>query len=143
MTGNKLLRTMRDIAKLPVMELTDLLIGKVTSIEPLKIKFEGKFEIDEDFIILSPFVKEFKITIPEVPEASHYHHTPSAVTGSGGEDGHAHSVPIMQVSDAYSLSEIKLWRGLKVDDIVRVLRVNQGQLFYVLDREGDLNDDSK
>lgn len=31
-----------------------------------------------------------------------------------------------------------LWRGLEVGDIVRILRVGNGQVFYVLEREGDL-----
>lgn len=143
MIGERLLNTMRNVAKLPLSEMTDLLVGTVSSIDPLKVKFEGKFEIDEDFLLLSPFVQEFKILIPELPENEHYHHTPSAATGSGGEDGHSHSIPIMQTSVAYALPEIKLWRGLKVGDIVRVLRINQGQLFYILDREGDLADDTK
>lgn len=35
-------------------------------------------------------------------------------------------------------SGIVLWRGLQTGDTVRMLRVQNGQLFYVLDREGGL-----
>ena len=31
-----------------------------------------------------------------------------------------------------------VWRGLEVGDIVRMLRVGNGQVFYVLERDGDL-----
>lgn len=140
MMGEKLLQVMQNIAKAPLQDMTDLLIGVVSSIEPLKVNFEGRFELEEEFLILSPLVQEFKITLPEIPANEHYHHTPAAATGSGGEDAHSHSIPIMQTSVAYALPEITLWRGLKVGDVVRVLKVSQGQRFYIIDREGNLND---
>ena len=31
-------------------------------------------------------------------------------------------------------SSVTLWRGLQVGDTVRLLRVNEGQMFYVLER---------
>ena len=93
MVGNKLLKIMQEAGKMPTGETTDLLFGVVTSVSPLKIKIDNRFEVDEKFLILSALVKE---TV---------------------------------------LPDIFLWRGLIVGDKVRVLRVNQGQMFYVLERE--------
>lgn len=95
MAGNKLVKIMQDAGKVPGSESTDLLFGVVTSTDPLKIKIDNRFEVDEKFIILSTLVKETIIKIPN----------------------------------------ILLWRGLIVGDKVRVLRVNQGQMFYVIERE--------
>ena len=88
MVGNKLLKIMQEVGKMPAGETTDLLFGVVTSISPLKIKIDNRFEVDEKFLILSALVKK-----------------------------------------------THLWRGLIVGDKVRLLRVNQGQMFYVLERE--------
>jgi hypothetical protein len=95
MAGNKLVKIMQDAGKMPNGETTDLLFGVVTSVVPLKIKIDSRFEVDEKFLILSALVKETTSALPD----------------------------------------ILLWRGLRVGDKVRVLRVNKGQMFYVLERE--------
>lgn len=88
MAGNKLIRTIQNMAKPPVGETTDLLFGEVTSISPLKIRIDNRFEVDEQFLILSALVKETVI-----------------------------------------------WRGLIVGDKVRLLRLNNGQMYYIIERE--------
>lgn len=114
MAGEKLVALMQDAAKKGAVDSTDLLYGIVTSISPLKIKVDNRFEIDDNFILLSSLVTETKITIP-----AHNHSIP---TGSSGN----------------ALTEITLWRGLIVGDSIRMLRLNKGQLFYVLEREEGL-----
>lgn len=98
MAGNKLIQTIQSMAKTPIGETTDLLFGEVTSVSPLKIRVDNRFEVDEQFLILSALVKETII------------HIPTAET-------------------------VTLWRGLIVGDKVRLLRVNNGQLFYIIERE--------
>lgn len=93
MAGNKLIQTIQSMAKPPIGETTDLLFGEVTSVSPLKIRVDNRFEVDEQFLILSALVKETII----------------------------HS--------------ITLWRGLIVGDKVRLLRVANGQMFYIIERE--------
>jgi hypothetical protein len=89
MTGDRLVQIMRAASKKPSSEETDLINGEITSVNPLKIWVDSRFEIDDSFnIILSALCKE-----------SPY------------------------------------WRGLKVGDVVRILRLNNGQLFYVLERK--------
>ena len=89
MAGNKLIQTIQSMAKPPIGETTDLLFGEVTSVSPLKIRVDNRFEVDEQFLILSALVKE-----------------------------------------------TRLWRGLIIGDKVRLLRVNNGQMFYIIEREG-------
>jgi hypothetical protein len=133
MAGNKLLKIMQEASKMPTEETTDLLFGVVTSVSPLKIKIDNRFEVDEKFLILSALVKETVIKIPEREENKHSHVIPQHTTSAAGEGPHTHTIPQMNTLSA--LPDILLWRGLIVGDKVRVLRVNQGQMFYVLERE--------
>ena len=133
MAGNKLVQTIQSMAKPPIGETTDLLFGEVTSVSPLKIKIDNRFEVDEQFLILSALVKETVIKIPEREENKHLHVIPQHTTSAAGEGPHTHTIPQMNTLSA--LPDILLWRGLIVGDKVRVLRVNQGQMFYVLERE--------
>lgn len=88
MAGTKLIQTIQSMAKPAAGETTDLLFGEVTSVSPLKIQVDNRFEVDEQFLILSALVKESP-----------------------------------------------LWRGLIVGDKVRLLRVSEGQMFYIIERE--------
>ena len=133
MAGNKLLKIMQEVGKMPAGETTDLLFGVVTSVSPLKIKIDNRFEVDEKFLILSALVKETVINIPEREENKHLHVIPEHTTSPAGDGPHTHTIPQMNTYSA--LPSILLWRGLIVGDKVRVLRVNQGQMFYVLERE--------
>ncbi len=133
MAGNKLVKIMQEAGKAPSGETTDLLFGVVTSVSPLKIKIDNRFEVDEKFLILSALVKKTVIKIPEREENKHSHVIPQHTTSPAGEGPHTHTIPEMSTYSA--LPDILLWRGLIVGDKVRVLRVNQGQMFYVLERE--------
>ena len=133
MAGNKLIQTIQSMAKPPVGETTDLLFGEVTSISPLKIRVDNRFEVGDQFLILSELVKEKVITID-----SHNHNVPSHETlNETIEDNelstHKHS--INSVNTSKELTEIILWRGLRVGDKVRLLRVNNGQMYYIIERE--------
>ena len=101
MAGTKLIQTIQSMAKPSVGETTDLLFGEVISVSPLKIRVDNRFEVDEQFLILSALVKETIIQIPTYP----------------------------------ALPSITLWRGLIVGDKVRLLRVTNGQIFYIIERE--------
>ena len=135
MAGNKLVKIMQEAGKAPSGETTDLLFGVVTSVSPLKIKIDNRFEVDEKFLILSALVKETVIKIPERDANNHRHEIPQHETSPAGEgpQTHSHIIPAYNTNNA--LPDILLWRGLQVGDKVRILRVNKGQQFYVLERE--------
>lgn len=142
MAGNKLVQTIQNMSKLPSGEITDLMFGVVTSISPLKIKVDNRFEVDEKFLILSALVKDTIINIPAIDtsyrdDKQHSHVIPATVTLSidSNDEPVGHDHKISSWNTQLSLPSIRLWRGLIVGDKVRLLRVNQGQLFYVLERE--------
>lgn len=74
MAGDKLLEIMRKTAKPPTGQSTDLLFGKVTSVNPLRIKVDNRFEISSSFIILTSLVSDFSvdITVDEVTKQHHF-----------------------------------------------------------------------
>jgi len=142
MAGNKLLKIMQEAGKMPAEETTDLLFGVVTSVSPLKIKIDNRFEVGEEFLILSALVKETVINIPAIDvsyreDKQHSHVIPATVTLSVDSNNNPvhHDHKIAPWKTELALPSIRLWRGLIVGDKVRVLRVNQGQMFYVLERE--------
>lgn len=95
MAGEKLIGLIKQGARdaIPKSSLTDMLFGRVTSVNPIKILIENKFEVDSDFLVLSPFCFD------------------KTVAGN------------------------VIWEGLKDGDKVNLLRVSNGQKYYVLDKE--------
>lgn len=95
MAGEKLVRLIKQGARhaIPENTLTDLVPGEVVKEEPLTILVENRFKIDEDFLILSPFCREFKDRNGTI-----------------------------------------IFDKLKEGDKVLILRISNGQQFYVLDR---------
>ncbi|MDU2591718.1 DUF2577 domain-containing protein [Paraclostridium bifermentans] len=95
MAGEKLVRLIKQGARhaIPENTLTDLVPGEVTKEDPLTILVENRFQIDSDFLILSPFCREFKDKNGTI-----------------------------------------IFDKLKQGDKVLLLRVSNGQQFYVLDR---------
>ena len=138
------LSVMRQEQQEPVLFIT----GEVVSISPLQIKIDDKTILDEDSLLLSATVKETWIDIPtttgqEAGEDNgtdgvfmHRHHivgeTEEANDGGQGAQNHKHAIDIYT---KYDLPRIRLWRGLIVGDIVRLLKVQDGQFYFVLERE--------
>jgi hypothetical protein len=100
--AERLVRQIQLAAKTPDSRLTDIVIGKVSSISPLKIKLD-KLELSENFLELSCLCKKKEIELPGFT------------------------------------NPVQLWRGLKVGDTVKMLKLSNGQRYYVLEREGDLD----
>jgi hypothetical protein len=130
--GNHLVEIIRQASKRPQSEETDLLFGVVTSVNPLKIKIDNRFEVDETFLILSVLCKEIVIKIPYRESFLHLHEVPEHISQPGGTDNHTHVINAFNTGQA--LPEILLWRGLEVGDEVRLLRISKGQTFFVLER---------
>lgn len=159
MAGERLVNIMNQVRNEDKSDTTDLLFGIVTSTSPLKIKVENRFEVSEEFLMLSAMCKEMTITTlahnhdistTVNQNGSHTHSTPAAITGDttvGSFGSHTHSIPANTTgqngthdhsttsTSSNELTSITLWRGLQVNDKVRMLRVSKGQLYYVLERE--------
>ncbi len=136
------------------------LTGEVTQINPLKIKINEQFSLDEDSLLLSATVKETWINIPTTPSTDgsiiegsedggtdgvfmHRHHivaeTEEANDGGQGAQNHKHSIDIYT---KYELPKIRLWRGLIVGDIVRLLKIQGGQYYFVMEREETITNET-
>lgn len=97
-------------------QLTKMITGVVKSVNPLSICIDEdstQRTITQEFLTLSSTCKR-----REIPN-THYHNydggqTSSEVTGSG--------------------SRIQLWGDLQVGEKVLLLRVNNGQMYWVMDR---------
>ena len=122
MSGERLLGIMRKTGAqaIPPESRTDILYETVTSISPLKVSIDNRFEVTQDFLTLSPFCYDHIITFNE-DEA----HTHTVETYYGEKT--TSTYPGKQIS-------VTVWQGLRVGDKVRLLRYRSGQMFYILDK---------
>lgn len=84
--------------------------GTVQSTNPLKIWVTSKLILEGDFIELSMLARELKI------------HVALPVTGSANVGGSS------------AKGDVVVWRGLQAGDKVRMLRLQKGQRYLVLER---------
>lgn len=135
--GHRLAQLMREAGKTPQNEVVDIVIGEVTSVQPLRIKVESR-ELTESFLILGALCKETHIYTDHIKKLDHRHTVPSASTEAAGTYTHSHSIsarntdPVSPIEGDY---DIMLWRGLKVGDRVLMLKVARGQKYYVMQRQ--------
>lgn len=135
--GHRLTQLMREAGRTPQNEVVDIVVGEVTSVEPLKVKIENR-ELTESFLILGALCLETHIYTPYIKKLDHYHVIPSSVTGETQPGPHTHTIdesstdPISPNGGDY---DIMLWRGLIVGDKVLMLKVGRGQKYYIIQRE--------
>jgi len=89
-----------------------IMYGTVVSADPLQIKVDNRFYLDEESLILTTNVIEKKISL------SHTHTYASGTT------------------DAALESDITIIEALSVSEKVMLLRIEDGQRFVILDRLG-------
>lgn len=145
-TGHRLAQLMREAGKTPQNQIVDIIIGEVTSIKPLRIKVENR-ELTESFLIVGALCQETHIYTDNIKKLDHSHSIPATTTESAsvGDSSHSHSISKRSTESKLLESDfdIMLWRGLKVGDKVLMLKVAQGQKYYIMQRqEGVLSDDS-
>lgn len=135
---------------------TLFLTGEVISIDPLKIKINDQLTLDSNSLLLSTFVRETWVDIPTTNGGTagddggsdgvfmHRHHivaeTEEANDGGQGASAHKHKIDIYT---KYALPRIRLWRGLIVGDVVRLLKVQGGQFYYVIEREEQITNEGE
>ena len=142
--GHRLVQAMRRAGRTPQNEIVDIVIGEVTSIAPLKVSVETR-ELTESFLIVGALCKETHIYTQNIKKLDHSHVIPQITTTTAGEDSHSHSVKSQETESKPQSPDydIMLWRGLEVGDKVLMLKVAQGQKYYILQRqEGVIPNDS-
>lgn len=133
--GHKLAMMMREAGKTPQNEVVDLVEGQVISVNPLKVKVDQR-ELTETFLIVGALCKETHIFTDNIIKHNHVHPVPSVTTSAAGEGPHTHTVPQRDTNNPKSDDfDIMLWRGLKVGDIVLMLKVARGQKYYIMQRK--------
>lgn len=117
------------------MSPMDVLVGKVTSIEPLKI-FVGtaNVELTSDHLILTNNVVDHFVDI-------HVNHLTDTVSGEwdtthGHSDAGTGTIPTDHVHSYSGRKKIKIYNGLKVDEFVVIIKTTGGNSYIVLDRIG-------
>ena len=146
--GKVVLEACKQYSQTPDSYFSDVIVGTVTSIQPLKIKIGNKLILDENNLILSAFVQETWINIPTTHGEEgadgvfmHRHEiigqTELAHDGQGAD--HQHEIKLFT---EYALPKILLWRGLQVGDIVYLLRVAKGQTYFVMQRQEGITNEN-
>lgn len=118
------------------MSPMDVLIGKVLSVDPLKI-YVGTVnaELTKDHLILTKAVTDHFVDI-------HVNHLTDTVSG-GWNTTHSHpdagsgSIPVDHVHSYSGRKKIKIYNGLKVGEFVIIIKVTGGNSYIVLDRLGE------
>lgn len=123
MAGEKIARRIKGIGN-DIDRSSDLVFGSVTSMNPLRIKIDNRFEIDNSHLILSRMVKELSVNVSVTVSVGV--EVSVSVDGKGGSGSGSGG-------GAGSGSGL-VWRGLQVGDEVSLLKVQKGQTYYVLER---------
>ena len=149
--GHKFVQLMRQAGQTPQNEIVDLVVGEVTSVNPLKVKVEER-ELSESFLIVGALCIETHIYTDNVKKLDHRHKVPATVTGSGAPGPHTHNIDARNTDPNYNSDgllyhdadfDIMLWRGLKKGDKVWMLKLGRGQKYYIMQREeGVVPDDT-
>ncbi len=121
------------------------MLGKVTSVSPLKVQVDQKLELVASQLILTNAVRDYTVhmTVDHQTESALtiHSHAYSGATKTGGSDSHFHSyegaVDQANLAHVHAFKGTKTFRvhlGLKAGEHVILLRVDGGKKFIVLDR---------
>jgi hypothetical protein len=100
----------------------EIMFGKVTHTTPLRISVEQRLTLDEKHLILSSLVQDYQIDVT----VDHY--TENTIGGSGEASFELHNHAVK------GKKTMTFHYGLRVGEIVILLRLQGGQKFIVLDR---------
>lgn len=114
----------------------NFMFGTVTSLSPLTIRVDNRFDITGEAIVL---MKEFRAGAYPTHTHTigpHDHTAPQHSTQPAGEGPHSHSVTPLQTgkTDLITSVETEIHHGLAVSDNVVLFRNQGGQQFLVLGR---------
>lgn len=106
----------------------NVFFGKVKAVKPLKIDVEQKLLLGEKQLILSRSVTDYKITITGGNTKDYYYTGPTAESDTAAvSPPHVHAI---------GKTEITVHNGLAVGDEVLLIRQQEGQKFFVIERIG-------
>ena len=135
--GRKLAQLMIKASQPKPSQQVDFVIGQVTSVKPLKVKV-GKVELTETFLVVGALCKE--TTIKFLTNGNDKHQITINEHSTSSASNHTHTV--LAFDTTTTLPDITLWRGLKVGDIVYMIKLSSGQKYFIMQREEGITNDS-
>lgn len=120
MAGEKLALMFNQLS-LGLSETADIVYGRVIKVNPLVIKVDNRFDIEDKLILLSEMVKKRTISYPTNQVSATY----DTVDGVR---------VVTSITNQSVNKEVQISRDLEVGDSVRMLNLQKNQLFYVLER---------
>ncbi|QIB68643.1 DUF2577 domain-containing protein [Aminipila butyrica] len=114
--------------------------GKVVSERPLKIQIDQKITLDGEFLLVPESLTDHQVNMVvdhQTQPSGGFSHGHSVTTdgGSGSASPHSQSNHAHEYSGTKSFTVLN---GLRTGDKVILLRVQGGQKYIVLDREGSV-----
>lgn len=138
---NRMIESLTAVSQMSNTEETGITYGTIKSVNPLSVLVDGHSDIlPEDFFILGQNVRPHKVTIPHKHEYNGL--TESAFDGGMGASSHSHEI-LKQVTEDLHVGTggyqqdyviLDIYPPLSVDDRVILLRTNNGQKYYILER---------
>ena len=112
---------------------TDLVFGKVISIDPLKIKLDQKLILTSAQLVLSRNVTDYRLSVTvdhTTEDHSHTHSISDTYSGGGSasKETHKHNIK--------GKKEILIHNALVKDEEVILMQLSGGQKYVVIDRLG-------
>lgn len=153
--SSDLIKTMKQLAIEAVESLkpVNVLFGKVISTSPLKVQVEQKLTLTKEQLVLSRNVTNFQTSMTVNMDTDNktvsfdFTHSHDIDLKTTTEEDHAHSVKGSTENEKISLNKshkhnisgtfnVTVNNGLKVNDEVILLRMQQGQKYIIIDRIG-------
>ena len=106
-------------------DYTDEVFGTVLDTSPLKIWISARLILSGDFLEVSALANELKV------------HVSLPITGTSSVNGKTEDNKNLNASGSISgtaAGDVIIWRGLQKGDKVRMLRLQKGQRYLVLER---------
>ena len=138
---NRMLESITALSKTSNTEETGITYGTIRSLNPLYVLIDGHSEpLPEEFFILGQNVRPHKVTIPHKHEYSG--ETELENDGGQGASPHKHQI-LQQVTEDLHVETggwqqdyviLDIYPPLSVGDRVIMLRSNNGQKYYILER---------
>ena len=112
--------TLKQLVKetMDTFDLSDVISGAVTKINPLEVKIDPKLTLEEDFLILTNNVKDYTVDITVEDWQTEFY--------GSSEYRHNHAVK--------GKKKITVHNALKVGDEVIMLQQKGGQMYVILDK---------
>ena len=142
-----------DLIRMAIPSAADLLQGDVISDDPLKVQIKGddKLILTKESLVVPWHLTDYvtKITIKAydsdgtingatVTKGGSPHSHAGCYSGSTGtESAHTHHQDVFQLDKAY----VKMHNHLRKGDVLHLIALQAGKLYYILDRVQDPPED--